>query len=93
MTRSSTEGVFFQEAPGVDNTPAPVVPLTQEASMNLIKTRPGVIINLDQVWMIEINPDRILFHSIGEKRHDLEKKHLPEGEWDTIKKQIEGKAV
>jgi hypothetical protein len=63
--------------------------------MNLIKTIPGVLINLDQVWMVEITSDKILFHYApgAGMVHQVEKKRLPEGEWERITKAIQEKSA
>jgi hypothetical protein len=63
--------------------------------MYLLQTRQGSIINLDQVWMIEILADQIHIHPAArsEAVHVVEKKYLPEGEWERITEAIYEKVV
>lgn len=56
--------------------------------MNLLKTKPGIIINLDQIRLIEVQPDRFLFHFVGGLSHEVPKKYLAEGEEERIDKAI-----
>ena len=66
---------------------------SREARVKFIEILPGVFINLDQIEMIDILSDKILFHGVNGKMHELLKKNLPDQEWEKIKKQIEGKIV
>jgi hypothetical protein len=56
--------------------------------MNLLKTDPGDIVNLDQTWLIQNLTDRFLFRFVNGNDHEVLKKHLPEGEADRISKSI-----
>jgi len=60
--------------------------------MNLLKTKPGAIINLDQAWLIEVVTDRFLFRFVNGNDHEVLKKNLPEGEAERIEKAILAKS-
>ena len=61
--------------------------------MNLLKTKPGAIVNLDQIWLIEAVADRFLFRFVNGNDHEVLKKDLPEGEPQRIEKAILGKTA